>query len=159
MPVAEVLDQIAAVADQIEGITLLGGEPFSHAVAAAEIAKFTQQQGLTVMIFTGHLLEDLRQSADANVLHLLHETDILVDGKYERDLPDTSRRWIGSTNQRIHFLTQKYSAEDNCWQQKDTLEIRLQGDEISINGFPANLAKPLWKGWKRKSLQQSNHES
>jgi anaerobic ribonucleoside-triphosphate reductase activating protein len=80
---------------------------------------------------------------------LLSLTDILVDGPYERDKPDTERRWIGSTNQRIHFLTGRYSF-DESWRQKNTLEIRVTGREITVNGFPAADAVGLWKGWKRR---------
>src|SRR5262249_28470885 len=63
--------------------------------------------------------------------------------------PDTERRWIGSRNQRIHFLTPRYSYDEQ-WRQKNTLEIRVDRDGISVNGFPAANAVGLWKGWKRK---------
>ena len=53
---------------------------------------------------------------------LLARTDILVDGPYDRDNPDTERRWIGSTNQRIHFLTARYTFDDQ-WRKRNTLEI------------------------------------
>ena len=32
----------------------------------------------------------------------------------------------------------------------NTLEIRVRGREVLVNGFPAADAKALWKGWKRK---------
>ena len=38
---------------------------------------------------------------------LLAETDVLVDGPYRRELPETRRRWIGSANQRVHFLSDR----------------------------------------------------
>src|SRR5262245_39901276 len=46
--VAEIVDQVA-VAD-VEGITLLGGEPFAHANGAAALARGTHAIGKTVMI-------------------------------------------------------------------------------------------------------------
>jgi len=70
---------------------------------------------------------------------------LLVDGPYVRERPDTKRRWIGSTNQRIHFLSDRYRPEDPCWQQKNTLEIRLDAEGLSVNGFPALQAIGLWK--------------
>jgi anaerobic ribonucleoside-triphosphate reductase activating protein len=82
---------------------------------------------------------------DPAVQELLAYTDILVDGPYVRELPDTSRRWIGSTNQRIHFLTDRYQPDDACWRQPNTLEIRIRQGEISVNGFPAPAAVALWK--------------
>ena len=134
----------------IEGITLLGGEPFAHAAPAAALAAAAWERGLSVMVFSGFVLEDLRELPDPNVAALLNTTDILVDGPYLRDQPDTQRRWIGSTNQRIHFLTDRYRADDPCWQRKNTLEIRLRGLELTVNGFPASGATGLWKGWRRK---------
>jgi anaerobic ribonucleoside-triphosphate reductase activating protein len=155
--VDSLVEQIAAAkADHgIEGITLLGGEPFAHAEAAAELARASRQLGLGVMVFTGYLLEDL---SGAKPQAVLEHTDILVDGPYERDKPDTSRRWIGSTNQRIHFLTDRHSFDEQ-WQQRNTLEIRLVGDEITVNGFPAREAVGLWKGWKRRPAPQPRSDA
>jgi anaerobic ribonucleoside-triphosphate reductase activating protein len=134
----------------IEGITLLGGEPFAHAAAGIALAKISRELNLSTMVFSGYTLEELQNRAEPEVTELLKLTDILVDGPYEREKPDTERRWIGSTNQRIHFLTNRYSFDDQ-WQKKNTLEIRVIGREISINGFPAANAVGLWKGWKRKN--------
>ncbi len=136
---------------EIEGITLLGGEPFAHADVAAALAREAQSLGLSVMVFTGYRREELEAKNDPATTALLAATDILVDGPYERERPDTARRWIGSTNQRIHFLTARYRADDPCWQKSNTLEIRVRGSEIVVNGFPAIPALGLWKGWKRKS--------
>lgn len=127
-----------------EGITLLGGEPFAHA-AAALVAVRAQKAGLSVMTFSGYELEDLRNGAILWANDLLAATDILVDGPYRKDLPDASRRWIGSTNQRIHFLTDRYRPDEAAWTQRDTLEIRWNGSELSVNGFPAVSAKGLWR--------------
>mgnify|MGYP002625793625 CR=1 FL=1 len=131
--------------DEIGGITLLGGEPFAHAAVAAKLAKGAQQLGLTVMIFSGYEFEEIQQDPNSDFAELLQNTDILVDGPYLRERPDTTRRWIGSANQRIHFLTDKYRETDTCWQQPDTLEIRLADGELNINGFPAKSAVGIWK--------------
>jgi anaerobic ribonucleoside-triphosphate reductase activating protein len=129
----------------IEGITLLGGEPFAHAEAGATLAEFAHASGLSVMIFSGYTLEDLQARREPPIEALLSATDILVDGPYLRELPDHSRRWIGSTNQRIHFLTSRYQANDPIWQAPNTLEIRWQDGELAINGFPSPQAKRIWQ--------------
>jgi anaerobic ribonucleoside-triphosphate reductase activating protein len=145
--VAAIREEIrtAAGQNQIEGITLLGGEPLAHAAGAAALAREVQGLGLTVMVFSGYTLEEAQALPDPAVGDLLAHTDILVDGPYVRELPDTRRRWIGSTNQRIHFLTDRYRADDPCWRRPNTLEIRLRGGEVSVNGFPAHSAVGLWK--------------
>lgn len=131
--------------DQIEGITLLGGEPFAHAVGAAELASLVQDRGLSVMIFSGYELQQLRTMTEPGVQSLLQATDLLVDGLYDRTVPDTTRRWIGSRNQQIHCLSDRYQSDDPCWSEPDTLEIRLQDGEVIVNGFPATAAKSIWK--------------
>jgi anaerobic ribonucleoside-triphosphate reductase activating protein len=145
--IPDVLAEIEHARDghAIEGITFLGGEPLAHAAGAAALARGAQALGLTVMVFTGYTLEQAREMSDPAVADLLAHTDILVDGPYVRELPDTRRRWIGSTNQRIHFLTDRYHADDPCWRQPNTLEIRLRGNDLSVNGFPAQSAVGLWK--------------
>jgi anaerobic ribonucleoside-triphosphate reductase activating protein len=133
----------------IDGITLLGGEPFAHAAGAATLARAARGLGLSVMAFSGYTIEQLREMPDPAIAELLSLIDILVDGPYLRDEPDTERRWIGSRNQRIHFLTDRYSFDEQ-WRKKNTLEIRVVGGEITVNGFPARDAIGLWKGWNRK---------
>lgn len=141
--VLQILDQ--AVRDhRVEGITLMGGEPTAHARQAQLLARETRQRGLTVMFFSGFTLEELRERNDPDINALIDHTDILVDGPYVREQPDTQRRWIGSTNQRIHFLTPRYHFDDS-WRKSNTLEIRLRGSELTVNGFPGRQAVGLWK--------------
>ncbi|MFL5339381.1 MAG: 4Fe-4S single cluster domain-containing protein [Gemmataceae bacterium] len=153
VPVAELVKSVLDAHKQqgVEGITLLGGEPLAHAAAGVAIACAIRQRGLTVMVFSGYTIEQARELPDPAVAELLTLTDILVDGRYERDLPDTSRRWIGSRNQRIHFLTDRYRADDPCWKKKNTIEIRLDAAGLSVNGFPARTAVGLWKDLPRKA--------
>ena len=155
--VSSLVEQIAAAkADHdIEGITLLGGEPFAHAEATLALARGARALDLSVMIFTGYRIEELKEP---QLLAVLDVTDILVDGPYERDHPDTTRRWIGSTNQRIHFLTERYRFDDQ-WRKRNTLEIRVRGNEIVVNGFPAKNAVGLWKGWTRRPVPRPDAES
>jgi anaerobic ribonucleoside-triphosphate reductase activating protein len=155
MTLAHVLEQLdAARQEGIEGITLIGGEPLAHAAGAAALAVAARDRRLTVMVFSGYTLEEARAMSNPDVDALLASTDILVDGRYMRELPDRTRRWIGSTNQRVHFLSDRYRADDPCWRERNTLEIRVRGGEISVNGFPARQAVGLWKKPKRAGAAQ-----
>ena len=141
----------------VEGVTFLGGEPLAHAAGAVVLAREVKKRGMTVMVFSGHTLEEANQMPDPTVRELIGLTDILVDGPYVREQPDNERRWIGSTNQRIHFLTDRYHY-DESWRKSNTLEIRLVGGELTVNGFPARSAVGLWKRPKvrRASLPQAD---
>src|SRR5438309_1599451 len=154
--VADVAGRVeeAARAHGVEGITLLGGEPLAHAAGGAVLARALRERGLSVMVFSGFTLEEARRLPDPAVAELLSLTDILVDGPYLRDQPETRRRWIGSANQRIHFLSDRYRADDPRWLLPNTLELRLRGRELSVNGFPARSAVGLW----RRPRSQRPHE-
>lgn len=149
--VGELIDEIRAVKG-LEGISLLGGEPFAHSPAAAEIAKFARAHDLGVMVYSGYTLAEICALPEPAAAELLSNTDLLVDGPYLRERPETKRRWVGSANQMVHFLTNRYSPDDPCWRKSNTLELRVRGNEVSVNGFPSVDAKSLWKGWTRKTV-------
>jgi anaerobic ribonucleoside-triphosphate reductase activating protein len=146
----ELLRQIehAAIEEAIEGVTLLGGEPLAHAAGAAALARGVRALGLTVMVFSGYTLAQARQMSDFAVTQLLAHTDLLVDGPYLPEQPERRRRWIGSANQQVHFLSNHYRPDDPRWLLPNTLEIRLADGELSVNGFPARHAVALWKRQK-----------
>ncbi|WP_166827407.1 4Fe-4S single cluster domain-containing protein [Thalassoroseus pseudoceratinae] len=151
--VSELLTQFRHAVEanpHIEGVTLLGGEPFSHP-GVEVFAGGVRDHGGSVMIFTGFTLNELKARPEAHVQELLAETDLLVDGPYLRDQPDTTRRWIGSQNQQIHFLTERYHPDSASWDESDTLEIRLQNGQVTVNGFPAPSAVGVWRRIKPSS--------
>ncbi len=132
---------IEALAAQIpagvEGITLLGGEPFEQAGGCAEFARLAKARGLTVMVFSGYTRAELDQRPNA----LFAEIDLLVDGRYDRTKPEPpppiGRRWIGSSNQMMHYLTAAYSADDPRMRTSNTIEIRVSARGVTINGWPS----------------------
>lgn len=123
--------------DGIEGVTFIGGEPFSQAQALANVAERVREGGLSVMIFSGFVLEHLRSGKVPGAERLLSACDILVDGPYMEARASRDRRYIGSDNQRIHFLSERYAYLAAGWVEgEDGCELRWTGDTLSINGNP-----------------------
>jgi anaerobic ribonucleoside-triphosphate reductase activating protein len=117
----------------LEGITLLGGEPSEQDAPLAALARRVRAAGLTVMTFTGRLREEL----EARGSPLVGASDILVDGQYVEALRTTTRRFVGSTNQRMHFLTEAYRADDPRFALPNHAELRLNAQgEVQVVGFP-----------------------
>jgi anaerobic ribonucleoside-triphosphate reductase activating protein len=89
--------------DSVKGLTLSGGEPFLQAGEMAELASLAHKRGMSVVTYSGYVYEDLMDMArsDADIGHLLDETDILVDGPYVEKMRDIGLRFRGSSNQRI----------------------------------------------------------
>ena len=131
--VKELIESMLAV--PVEGITLLGGEPFEQAPGLAEIAEAARANGRGVMTFTGHRYEVLQRSGDAGWHALLLATDLLVDGPFLRDRIDTARPCVGSTNQRFLHLTDRYRGY--ALDGRDKLEVRVRRDgAVAVNGWP-----------------------
>ena len=135
VPAERILSEILAV-DGIEGVTFLGGEPFEQAEALAWLAERLRREGLSVMTFTGYWLGDLPSRGPA-AASLLAESDLLVDGPYDLKRPDHVRPWVGSTNQRFHFLSSRYAhLADRLETLPDRLEVRIEpGGNVFLNGM------------------------
>ena len=109
---AEVLSLLAP--DYINGLTLLGGEPFEpeNQRALLPFLRRVREQypRKTVWAFTGFTYEALltggsrpRCEATDELLSLL---DVLVDGPFVERLHDISLRFRGSSNQRLIDLNE-----------------------------------------------------
>ncbi len=95
--------------DYIDGLTLLGGEPFEPENQAPILAflqrvkqRFPQK---TIWAFTGFTWEELMQQEPrprcAVTDSLLSLVDVLVDGRFEEEKRNLCLRFRGSENQRI----------------------------------------------------------
>lgn len=143
MTIEEALAQLPA---DVEGVSFLGGEPSEQAAGLAVLARRVRERGQTVMVYSGRTLAELRAMPDAS--KLLEHTDLLVDGRYEESLRTTTRRFIGSTNQQLHFLTDRYRADDARFASHNTVELRLTiaadgTKSITMNGWPVKGARTL----------------
>jgi anaerobic ribonucleoside-triphosphate reductase activating protein len=128
----------------IEGLTLVGGEPFAQAAAGADLAERVRAAGLTVVVFSGYTLAELRgQVNDAE--RLLAATDLLIDGPYLAAQASHHRCWIGSDNQQVHFLSDRYHQLRDAWPSGSSLLLRVQVDGCTASGDPA-----LVGAWKQR---------
>lgn len=139
VPASAVCEWLAAAqtAHGIEGVTFLGGEPLLQARGLADVARFARARSLSVMVFTGYDLEDCRRDPLPGVPELLAATDVLVDGAYLRDRPERVRNWVGSTNQRFHYLTSAYDAAiETDPRYRHVVELREEEGRLLLNGCP-----------------------
>lgn len=132
----ELYNQIIMQKD-IEGVTFLGGEPFLQAEALAQLGKKLKGENLSIVTFTGYTLEHLRALEDKHVNDLLEITDLLIDGPYKKELRTFERPWIGSSNQRYIFMTDRYRyLEEQMNSFQNRVEIQIEKDGlVSINGM------------------------
>lgn len=130
--VNDIIEDILKQKD-IEGVTFLGGEPFEQAEALGIIAEAVKKEDLSLLCFTGGYLEELRQ--DNKNKKLLDNIDLLIDGPFEIENLDYSRPWCGSSNQRYHFLTDRYN-EEIFTKYHNKVEINIsKNGQVFMNGM------------------------
>ncbi len=133
--VAELIQMILSYQTLIEGVTFLGGEPFDQYPELLDLTRQLQSVGLSVMIFTGYDKDEIESKGQNEVFNY---ADILITGRYEEDKRTVNHQWIGSTNQKILFLSPKYQ----LYQIKDAnyIEVTLEeSGKLLLLGFPDSL--------------------
>ena len=134
-----------------EGITISGGEPFLQAEALFELITLLKSVRDTgVIIYSGFTLEKLQKNADTQ--NLLSVTDILIDGRYIKELDD-GRAYIGSSNQRLHYLSDRYKniGQEYYSEKKRRAEIKFTLDKAVLIGVPSENVLKVWQKVKEKS--------
>lgn len=151
--VEELRDVFLNVVDA-EGITISGGEPFLQAEELATMLDgIKAKRNYGVIIYTGFLKEELEKNNDNGVLRLLKHADILIDGHYIQELDD-GRPYRGSSNQRIHLLTDRYESVFEDYYNgtdKRNIEIDVVKDNVYMVGVPSKNGIEVWKQFKKKA--------
>lgn len=111
----------------IEGVTYSGGEPTLQQ-GLPQLTEEIHSLGLGVISFTGRNYEDVKE--------ILLGCDAVLDGAFVEELKETERRILGSANQRVLCLTDRYKGCINEWFIGDgvkTEEVNV-GKRIVVNG-------------------------
>ena len=110
----------------IEGVTYSGGEPTLQQnlpVLTKEIHKL----GLGVISFTGRKYEEVSDALDG--------CDVVLDGPYIEEQKENTRKVLGSTNQRIIILSDRYPDCEEWFFNNASKEVEINvGDCIIANG-------------------------
>ncbi|MGD0080907.1 MAG: 4Fe-4S single cluster domain-containing protein [Methanoregula sp.] len=112
LPVSTLIGQIAARKDQIEGVTISGGEPLEQPAGLAELMEMVHELGLSTMVYTGFEYDEIYDSSNPQIQRILSATDILIDGPFILSKKTQSVPWVGSSNQRVICLTSRYSKNE-----------------------------------------------
>ena len=130
-----------------EGITISGGEPFYQADKLynllSEILSFKPETG--VIIYTGYKIEELINSDEKYIKELLsHYTDILIDGEYIESLDD-DKGLRGSSNQKAHFLSEKYREFEEIYKKPAGRKANLifAKNKFQVAGIPSRQVKDI----------------
>ena len=120
----ETIDSIIAMLKPgyIQGLTLLGGEPFEPQNQSAVVELLRQVKATCpekdIWAFSGYLFEkDILSGRLGDTAEYLSYLDVLVDGPFVESKKNLSLRFRGSENQRLIDVKQSLAAgETILWQ-------------------------------------------
>ena len=113
----------------IEGVTFLGGEPTLQK-GLISLVSLLKMNNIGTILFTGKRIEMLDNDLVSNL-------DLIIDGKFEASKIDTKRNLIGSENQNIYFLTNRYEKDEKWFFEKREKKIEInimKENSIFISG-------------------------
>lgn len=134
--------------NDVDGVTISGGEPFDQPEGLAELLRLVKEKGKNTWVFTGYTINELRNNGDNNTASALKYVDVLVDGDYQQDKSGVFP-YRGSANQNIIYLTDAIPpipADD----PGGRIQVVMKGSELMIVGVPP----PGFVEKFRNSLQQ-----
>ncbi|MGY3766168.1 anaerobic ribonucleoside-triphosphate reductase activating protein [Vagococcus vulneris] len=100
--------------DHVQGLTLLGGEPFLNTQVCLKLVdRIREKYGTAkdIWSWSGYTFEELLQDTN-DKLELLSKIDILVDGRFELSRRDLTLQFRGSSNQRIIDVPKSLASEN-----------------------------------------------
>lgn len=130
--IGELVSEICSLVPEIEGVSISGGEPFQQPDGLFElVSAIRQYTRLSLLVFSGFTYEEIcRIPAGPRVLDKI---DVLVAGRYVASARH-GRALLGSANQSVHFLTDRYGPRDLKAVPETEVYIGADG-EIVMSGI------------------------
>lgn len=131
----------------IEGITISGGEPFLQVEALHEfLTGIHSKTNFGVIVYTGNTMDQLREMHSPLVNEILSSmVDIIIDGEYIDELNDGASL-KGSSNQTVNFITDRYIQYKELYDSgKRDVQIMIEGNEALLIGVPDRRTLDIWK--------------
>lgn len=99
--------------DYVQGLTLLGGEPFLNTQVCLKICTRVRKEfghSKDIWSWSGYTWDELLKDSD-DKLEMLSLIDILVDGRFLEEQKDLTLQFRGSANQRIIDVPKSLAAK------------------------------------------------
>ena len=125
--------------NQVDGITLHGGEPLDQAPAVLKAVNLLKKNGFSVILFTGYTKKEL-SGAQKEVWDL---ADIVVSGRFIEDKQNLYLQFRGSTNQRVYFHKGRYKNYRIVDGQTVAILTLDDTGELNVKGFFSDEIKKI----------------
>lgn len=118
--------------DYVQGLTLLGGEPFLNTAVCLQLVRRVRDtfgHSKDIWSWSGYTFEELLQETE-DKLALLHQIDILVDGRFVLSKRNLNLQFRGSSNQRILDVPKSLAAKQAIIWEK-CVDAQRQYEQIN----------------------------
>ena len=139
----ETIANLVNTNDELEGITISGGEPF---LQAESLCTLVTKINKGIIIYSGYTLEELGEMKSEAVSLILRRIDVLIDGRYIEELND-DLPFRGSSNQRIHLFSDRYREYYSTVIERRTITMKKDGF-LYLYGIPNKKARNEWLSLK-----------
>ena len=120
---------------EIEGITLLGGEPAEQAEKLLPALRTIKAMGKTIVFFTGYEIEELNTATQKEIVDL---SDIIICGRFDKTKLNHFLHFRGSSNQRVILNSERYKKYKIRDGQNTVVVSITENGEVICKGIPDN---------------------
>ena len=130
--VEKLFERIRMLGEGIQGVSLSGGEPLQQPRPVAELLqRIRSETSLSTLVFSGYSLGEIERAPE--MAACLPYIDVLIAGRY-RPAQRLASGLLGSGNQVIHLLTERYRLEDLLAVPQAEVQISPDG-QVIITGI------------------------
>ena len=97
---------VASIDEQVDGITITGGEPFCQIEELSILLDEIRKKTKDILIFTGYTLEEIDNND--SIKNCIKKAALVISGEYIDSLNDNQTALIASGNQKIIWCNEKY---------------------------------------------------
>lgn len=136
IPIEHLAEKIIKNSEQVQGITISGGEPFDQQESLFSLVSSVKDKTkLSIIILSGYTYQELEKKTHFS--EIIKKTDVLIAGPYHKE-KKTATHLAGSSNKTFHFFSDKYSLE--IFENLPTAEIKINtSGDITISGIDDSL--------------------
>ncbi len=144
--VEKLTNYILSKRNEIDGITLVGGEPMAQAKPIKRLIEKVKKGGLSVVLYTGY---EKNQIVDEDAKAAFEMADIVIAGPYIEEKRNLFLRWRGSENQKLIFHNHMYEKLYGGDNSENVVEIHIdeKSGEIVVVGFPDEEMEKEMEKW------------
>lgn len=143
----DALIEVICAAEDVEGVTISGGEPFLQLQPLYKLLKEVKKRtSLGIIIYTGNTMDELRQMNDPTVDEIITSlADLIIDGEYVDELNDGCSL-KGSSNQTVNFISDRYLPYRALYEGRErNVQIEVADGEAFFIGVPDRDTFESWR--------------